>query len=158
MVAVPHGQPTIRPMLTGDIVGVVAVEQASYPYPWSRRIFEQCLQAGYCCLVGETARGVVAHGIMMSAAGEAHILNLCVHPVARRSGIAWRMLHELLEVAAGAGMDTAFLEVRPSNAGAITLYEQAGFARVGERPGYYPAPFGREDALIMARALLPPQT
>jgi len=144
-------------MQASDLVGVVAVEQASYPYPWSRRIFEQCLQAGYCCLVAETQRGIVAHGIMMVAAGEAHILNICVHPAVRRGGIAWQMLHELLDLAVGAGMDSAFLEVRPSNAGAITLYERAGFDTVGRRPDYYPAPFGREDALIMAR-YLPPAT
>jgi ribosomal-protein-alanine N-acetyltransferase len=145
-------------MRAEDIIGVVTVEHASYPYPWSRRIFEDCLRAGYCCLVAETGRGIVAHGIMLAAADEAHILNICVHPGARRVGIAWHLLHELLEIAYNSGMATAFLEVRPSNTGAIDLYERAGFHRVGQRRGYYPAAFGREDALVMARALLPPET
>jgi ribosomal-protein-alanine N-acetyltransferase len=45
------------------------------------------------------------------------------------------------------------LEVRPSNTGAIALYQAAGFAEIGRRKGYYPAHGGkREDALVLRRA------
>ena len=37
------------------------------------------------------------------------------------------------------------LEVRPTNAAAITLYESLGFAQTGRRRRYY----GDEDALLM---------
>jgi ribosomal-protein-alanine N-acetyltransferase len=40
------------------------------------------------------------------------------------------------------------LEVRPSNPGAIHLYENIGFRRVGLRKGYYQASPGREDAWV----------
>jgi len=46
-----------------------------------------------------------------------------------------------------------FLEVRPSNRAALNLYHDIGFAEVGVRGGYYPDGNGREDALVMARAL-----
>ncbi|MDZ7748509.1 MAG: ribosomal protein S18-alanine N-acetyltransferase [Halofilum sp. (in: g-proteobacteria)] len=153
MVAVLQPGPAIRPMVESDLVAVLAVEQASYPYPWSRRIFEDCLRVGYCCLVAVTGAGIVGHGIMLARAGEAHILNLCVHPDARRAGIARALLGELLDVARGADSATAFLEVRPTNEGAVELYEGAGFRVVGRRKDYYPAPFGREDALVMALRL-----
>ena len=133
-------------MCEADLIAVLGVEHASYDYPWSRRIFLDCLQVGYCCLVAETGAGIRGHAIMMVRAGEAHILNLCIEPDARRQGLAGRMLAELLEVAARTHARTAFLEVRPSNAAAIGLYEGAGFHEVGRRPNYYPAPFGREDA------------
>ena len=41
------------------------------------------------------------------------------------------------------------LEVRPSNGGAIALYESFGFKRAGLRKGYYHD--NKEDALIMWR-------
>jgi ribosomal-protein-alanine N-acetyltransferase len=44
-----------------------------------------------------------------------------------------------------------FLEVRPSNARAIRLYDSLGFNQIGTRNGYYPARNGgREDALVLA--------
>ena len=153
MVAVVQSRPIVRPMQPEDLVGVVGVERESYGYPWSRRVFEDCMQVGYCCLVAELDGEIVGHGIMLARAGEAHILNLCVAPAHRRQGVANRLLSELLDVAVNSGAETAFLEVRPSNQGAIRLYQAAGFHEVGHRPDYYPAPFGREDALVMAREL-----
>ncbi|MDO9477324.1 MAG: ribosomal-protein-alanine N-acetyltransferase, partial [Pseudohongiella sp.] len=55
------------------------------------------------------------------------------------------------------GADTCFLEVRPSNESARSLYYSQGFVQVGERRGYYPAETGstfREDALILSCSLL----
>lgn len=153
MVAVIQSRPVIRPMRTDDLVGVVGVERVSYGYPWSRRIFEDCMQVGYCCLVAEADGVILGHGIMLARAGEAHILNLCVDPSCRRRGIAAHMLEELIEIAVRSGARSAFLEVRPSNPGALALYEGAGFHEIGRRPDYYPAPFGREDAVVMAREL-----
>jgi ribosomal-protein-alanine N-acetyltransferase len=153
MVAVLQSHPVIRPMGHADLAGVLAAEQASYPYPWSRRIFRDCLRVGYCCLVAEIGGRVQGHGIMLASAGEAHILNVCVHPGVRRRGIARAMLDELMGIACRAGAEAAYLEVRPSNEGAIALYRGAGFQVVGRRADYYPAAFGREDALVMARML-----
>lgn len=155
MAAVVQSAFTIRPMRESDLVGVLAVERGGYPYPWSRRIFEDCLRVGYCCLVADSDGRIDGHGIMMARAGEAHILNVCVDPGVRRCGVASGLLSKLLEVAVAANADCAFLEVRPSNHGAIALYQGAGFHEVGRRPNYYPAPFGREDALVMARGLAP---
>lgn len=153
MSAVLESAYRIRPMRESDLVGVVAVERAGYPYPWSRRIFEDCLRVGYCCLVADDAGRIEGHGIMMVRAGEAHILNLCVDAACRRQGIARALLSQLLEIAVSANASCAFLEVRPSNHGAIELYRGAGFHEVGRRPDYYPAAFGREDALVMACGL-----
>jgi [ribosomal protein S18]-alanine N-acetyltransferase len=50
-----------------------------------------------------------------------------------------------------------FLEVRPSNPRAIELYRDEGFNEIGLRPNYYPAEKGREDAIVMALELLPPE-
>jgi ribosomal-protein-alanine N-acetyltransferase len=42
------------------------------------------------------------------------------------------------------------LEVRPSNIRALDIYRRYGFAEIGRRKGYYPAPNQqREDAIVM---------
>ena len=54
-------------------------------------------------------------------------------------------------LAARAGANLIYLEVRPANTAAIRLYESMGFRQAGLRPGYYQSASGREDALVMRR-------
>ena len=59
------------------------------------------------------------------------------------------MIRYLLEQAEDAGMQEAFLEVRPSNTIAMVLYRSLGFEQIGTRRGYYQAVAGREDAAVL---------
>jgi [ribosomal protein S18]-alanine N-acetyltransferase len=146
----------IRPMRVTDVADVVAIERASYQFPWSEGIFRDCLRVGYVCRVVTFSRQVVAYGVMSFGAGEAHILNLCVDPAHRCRGVGRRLLSSLVERAGAAGMGEAFLEVRPSNTAAIRLYLALGFAQVGMRRGYYQVVGGREDAAVLKRVLRAP--
>ena len=146
----------IRPMRATDVAEVVMIERASYQFPWSEWIFRDCLRVGYVWRVITVSRQVGAYGVMSFGAGEAHILNLCVSEAYRRIGMGKRLLATLMERAAAAGMGEAFLEVRPSNAGAIRLYVSLGFEQVGTRRGYYQAASGREDAAVLKRVLRAP--
>lgn len=143
----------IRAMRGNDVAEVVAIERASYQFPWSEGIFRDCLRVGYVCRVVTVARQVMAYGVMSFGAGEAHILNLCVSEMYRCRGVGRRLLGSLIERAAAAGMGDAFLEVRPSNTAAIRLYLALGFEQVGMRRGYYQANNGREDAAVLRRTL-----
>ena len=143
----------IRPMRGSDVADVVAIERASYQFPWSEGIFRDCLRVGYVCRVVTVARQVMAYGVMSFGAGEAHILNLCVSEMYRCRGVGRQLLGSLIERAAVAGMADAFLEVRPSNTAAIRLYLALGFEQAGMRRGYYQAANGREDAAVLRRAL-----
>lgn len=142
-----------RPMQGDDVPAVIAIEQAAYPFPWSEQIFRDCLRVGYDCWVLEGDRGVSGYGVMSMGAGECHILNLCIAAPLQRRGAGRAMLSMLLDRARRAGMLHAFLEVRPSNAGAIALYDSMGFERIGLRRGYYQAQRGREDAVVYRKAL-----
>jgi ribosomal-protein-alanine N-acetyltransferase len=144
----------MRPMIQSDVEDVLAVERAAYPYPWTEGILRDCLRAGYCCWVLELDDELIGHGVLSVAVGEAHILNLCVHPDWQGRGLGKHLLHRLLRLAKEHGADTAFLEVRVSNVVARHLYEAEGFNEIGQRRGYYPAHGGREDALVFAKALL----
>ena len=143
----------IRPMRASDVAEVVAIERASYQFPWSEGIFRDCLRVGYVCRVATINRGVSGYGVMSVGAGEAHILNLCIGAAYRCRGVGRRLLSYLVERAAAAGMNEAFLEVRPTNTTAIRLYQAMGFEQVGMRRGYYQAVGGREDAAVLKLAL-----
>ena len=148
----------IRPMTENDVATVVAVERASYQFPWSEGIFRDCLRVGYICRVVTLADVVIGYGVMSVGAGEAHVLNLCVGAAHRCQGIGRRLLSYLIERGTAAGMSEAFLEVRPSNTTAIRLYQAMGFEQVGMRRGYYQAVGGREDAAVLKLSLRPRRT
>jgi len=143
----------IRPMVDPDIAEVVAIERASYQFPWGEGIFRDCLRVGYICRVVTLGKQVIGYGVMSVGAGEAHILNVCIGEAFRCRGIGKRLLGLLIERGAAAGMSEAFLEVRPSNTAAIRLYLSLGFEQVGVRRGYYQALGGREDAAVLKLTL-----
>ncbi|MBV8783825.1 MAG: ribosomal protein S18-alanine N-acetyltransferase [Gammaproteobacteria bacterium] len=143
----------IRTMRPADVPEVVAIERASYQFPWSDGIFRDCLRVGYVCRVLCAERAVAGYGVMSIGAGEAHVLNLCVAESFRCRGAGRRLLLGLIERARSAGVAEAFLEVRPSNTNAIRLYLALGFEQVGMRRGYYQAAGGREDAAVLRLAL-----
>lgn len=148
-----HALIRIRPMREDDIGAVMVSEEAAYSHPWTEGIFADCLKVGYHCIVGELVDRVMAHAVMSIAVGEAHVLNLCVHPHWQGQGHGRRLLEHLLSVADGRGATHIFLEVRATNETAQILYRSLGFNEIGQRPGYYPATRGRETAIVFARTL-----
>jgi [ribosomal protein S18]-alanine N-acetyltransferase len=149
----PVPEVVIRSMAESDVSAVVAIERASYRFPWSEGIFRDCLRVGYICRVVSQSDAVVGYGILSTGAREAHILNLCVCAELRCRGIGTLLLEDMLERAAAMAVDTAYLEVRPSNAAAIRLYQAFEFEHIGTRRGYYQAQHGREDAAVFKLAL-----
>lgn len=143
-----------RPMLYADLREVIAIEKRAYEFAWTEGIFRDCIRVGYHCRVLEVPHGLIqAYGVMSAAAGEAHILNLCVRPELQGRGLSRHVLGHLLDLARDHAVQTVFLEVRPSNNHAVRLYTSAGFCEIGLRIGYYPAARGREDAMVMAKEL-----
>lgn len=144
-----------RSMLHDDLVAVSDIERRSYDFPWSHGVFRDCLLAGYTCIVLEREGQVVGYAILSVAAGEAHVLNLCVDPDFRGLGYGDRLLDEILLRARNASVREVFLEVRPSNVNALALYRKKGFRQVASRRAYYQAKDGREDAAVLSLILKP---
>ena len=137
-----------RVMTLSDVPFIIDIERDSYPFPWSEGIFRDCIRVGYFCRVIELRGVIFGYGVMSFATDEAHILNICIHRELRDQGAGRMLLQYLLGAARTAGMREVFLEVRPSNLSAVTLYESLGFMRIGVRKGYYQASPGREDAWV----------
>jgi ribosomal-protein-alanine N-acetyltransferase len=144
----------IRAMGHQDLAMVSDIERRSYEFPWSHGVFRDCLLAGYHCMVLEHAGRVSGYGILSIAAGEAHILNLCVDPNYRSHGYGEQILDAILAQSRSAHVREIFLEVRPSNTTALALYRKKGFHTVARRPAYYQATEGREDAAVLAKKLI----
>ena len=155
-VAVDAGQAraALRPMRDGDLDTVMRIEVRAYPFPWTAGIFRDCLRAAYPAWVLVEDQRIIGYGVLSVAAGEAHVLNVCIDPDDQGRGHGRRLLRTLVRAARGQGAQRVFLEVRPSNPNAIALYHDEGFNEIGRRPRYYPAHDGREDAIVMALELV----
>jgi ribosomal-protein-alanine N-acetyltransferase len=149
----PEAEVVIRQMRHEDLSHVSDIERRSYEFPWSHGVFRDCLLAGYQCIVLEREGDVAGYGILSVAAGEAHILNLCIGPSWRSHGYGERLLDDMLFRARTSSVREIFLEVRPSNENALALYKKKGFYKVANRPAYYQAQEGREDAAVLAKKL-----
>ncbi|HEX2139395.1 MAG TPA: ribosomal protein S18-alanine N-acetyltransferase, partial [Woeseiaceae bacterium] len=143
----------MRPMRDDDLDLVLAIELRAYPFPWTRGIFEDCLRASYPAWVLQSGDDVIGYGVLSIAAGEAHVLNLCVDPDYRNQGYGDRLLDDILLRARQSGVKEVFLEVRPSNVNALSLYRKKGFRQVASRHAYYQAKSGREDAAVLSLVL-----
>lgn len=142
-----------RPMRPADLEQVVALEESLYTHPWTHGNFADSLHAGYSCWTLDRAGVVVGYGVLMLGPDEAHLLNLSIGAKMQRRGYGRMLLAHFMGVARESGARSIFLEVRPSNLVARDLYRRDGFREIGLRRGYYPARFGREDAIVMAREL-----
>jgi len=139
----------IREMLQTDLPAVALIEKQSYEFPWSSGLFRDCLLAGYPAVVVEQGRRVAGYAIMSVAAGEAHLLNICLARPLRGGGHGERLLLSMLERARQSGAMRLYLEVRPSNEVALNLYDKVGFEVLAVRRNYYRARHGNEDALVL---------
>jgi [ribosomal protein S18]-alanine N-acetyltransferase len=79
------------------------------------------------------------------------LLKIGVYPEYQNLGIGTRLLNAAFAEGTKRGCLRCFLEVRKSNEGAITFYQNQQFIIAGERINYYTDPI--EDAWIMERWL-----
>jgi ribosomal-protein-alanine N-acetyltransferase len=140
----------IRSLQMRDLGAIDEIERRSYPTPWSRSMFAgELAKPASICLGAFEGQELVGYMIISRYVDAWHVMNLAVDPALRRRGIAMSLLERLFEVTDDDARRGYTLEVRVSNEGAISLYEQAGFRARGIRRGYYTD--NREDALIMWR-------
>ena len=156
---------TISAMQADDVAEVLRIEHACYDFPWSEELILNCLKVGYHALVIREEDSLRAYAFASAAAGESHILNVCVDPGYRGQGYARVLLQQCIATVMVHGAKVIFLEVRESNHGAIALYESMGFVEIGRRPDYYrrkpraktksrnAKTLAREDALVLSRDL-----
>lgn len=139
-----------------------AIHATRFARPWSDGEFQRLLSQppvfGHVA-VRTDQRGAPAVGFVLAraTAGEAEILSIGVHERHERRTLGWRLMQAAIREAGRRGAEAMFLEVDETNAGAIALYRNLGFRKVGERRAYYeksPASGHRAAALVMRLDLL----
>ena len=146
---------SLRAMASEDLDAVLAVEANAYSFPWTRGNFIDSLTAGYLAQVlVDEAGTLIGYLVAMAGVGEMHLLNITVAPAWQGQGHGQAMLDALEHHCRARQLSKLWLEVRASNHRALALYRRRGFAEVGLRRHYYPAPSGqREDAVVMSAAV-----
>jgi ribosomal protein S18 acetylase RimI-like enzyme len=149
----------IRPATPGDAAAIRMIEQAAFgPDAWSDALIDMELTAPGRVVVAaelddpadpEGAPLVVGYASAAVIADVADLTRIAVRPLARRQGVARRLLSALLDRAADEGAVRMVLEVDEANEPALELYTWSGFVEVARRRDYYGA--GR-DAVVMELA------
>ena len=143
---------TVEPLRRRHLPGIMPIENASYPKPWTLNVFnneiEMMRRAERTYLVAREGAAVVGYAGMMYAVDDAHVTNIAVGRDHQRRGVATRLLAELAWTAVERGSTAMTLEVRVSNVAAQQLYRRFGFEAAGVRKNYYE---NVEDAIVMWR-------
>ncbi len=145
-----------RPMELNDLSEVMRIETLAHLFPWSERVMQDCLHAGYTCSVIELRQLVVGFSLLSFAADEAHLLNICIDPMFQRQGLGRQLMENVMRQSRERKVKRIFLEVRISNQSALQLYQSMGFRQIGVRRDYYPAEKGKEDALVLSKTWAKP--
>ena len=142
----------IVPMTADHLEELEKLERICFSRPWSRKMLAEELEnqcAAFLVAEDSVSVRVLGYAGLMVVADEGYITNVAVFPEYRRQGIAAQILQVFVQFAEANRLAFLTLEVRPSNAAAIALYQGFGFEEVGRRKNYYDLP--KEDALILTK-------
>lgn len=142
----------ILPMTEQTVPQVADLEHRSFSTPWSEKSIREELSnewaLWYVALEGDSFLGYI--GIQYGLDG-GDIMTIATEPDYRGKSIGKALIRHVLEIFKEKHLQYLTLEVRPSNAPALKLYETLGFSQVGKRKNYYRNP--TEDALLLTLQL-----
>ena len=143
---------TVERMNATHVPQIAQLEKLCFSDPWSEQSIaselENRLSDWFVALEDGQVVGYVGSQTVIDGSD---MMNIAVHPDHRRKGIAQTLVEALETCLRNRGSKMLLLEVRDSNAPAITLYEKLGFLQVGLRKNYYRNP--KEDARILRKEL-----
>ena len=132
------------------IASVARLERENFSLPWSENVLSSELKNPLSLWVVATNDGaVIGYVGAQIVPDEADMMNLAVDAQYRRQGIGKALVEHLIASLQERMVRSLTLEVRVSNAPAVSLYEGMGFLTVGRRPNYYQKP--KEDAWILRK-------
>ena len=142
---------TIEKMSREHLSEVASIEEMSFSLPWSLESLELMLTEQASALVALEDGRVLGYVGMMCVLDEGQIINLAVHPDARRRGVGRTLMEAAQAYAKERGIVFLSLEVRESNIAARSLYSSLGWEEQGIRKGFYSHPV--ENACVMTKSI-----
>lgn len=145
----------VRRMREEDLPAVRAIEIMSFSNPWSDSTFRGEIQntsvSFPLVVVRRPGEEVVAYIVFWQIRDDVQVNNVAVHPECRGLGLGEAVMRFAIAKVRAAGAGFMTLEVRKSNAPAVSLYRKLGFEVLGDRKHYYTKP--DEDAYVMGLVL-----
>ena len=142
---------TIEKMSREHLLEVASIEEMSFSLPWSLESLELMLTEQASALVALEDGRVLGYVGMMCVLDEGQIINVAVHPDARRRGVGRSLMQAAEAYAKERGIVFLSLEVRESNSAARSLYSSLGWEEQGIRKGFYSHPV--ENACVMTKSI-----
>ena len=142
---------TIEKMSREHLSEVASIEEMSFSLPWSLESLELMLTDQASALVALEDGRVLGYVGMMCVLDEGQIINVAVHPDARRRGVGRTLMEAAQTYAKERGIVFLSLEVRESNIAARSLYSSLGWEEQGIRKGFYSHPV--ENACVMTKSI-----
>ncbi len=138
----------IRWMIRRDMPSVLAIESASFEFPWTEEEFMRCLRQRDCIgMVAERNEEVVGFMIYELHKNRIHVLSFAVHADCRRQGIGRAMVDKLASKLTYQRRDRIVLEVRETNLAAQLFFRSLNFRATNVLRGFYEDT--PEDAFLM---------
>jgi len=147
--------PVVEEALDEDLPKIADIHAASFAHRWNvDELARMKAQKGVIFLVARRAspygtRAPLGFLILRTAAEEAEVITIAVHPRQRDRGIGKKLMEAGLFRLYGERCEHLFLEVDAANESALLLYRSLGFREVGRRKGYYGNSDGDGTALVM---------
>ena len=127
---------------------IIDIENDSFPSPWSTKAFAAEIEkqiSNFWALLDQD--NIIGYICFWMIEPEIHILNFAVKFEERNKGIGKLLLKKVIDAGINKKIENIWLEVRPSNLPARSIYKKFGFYEAGRRVGYYSGT--GEDAIIM---------
>jgi len=147
--------PQLRVAGPGDLDLVTALEAEVFSEdPWTPFMIAEELSspASRYWIATDSSGDVIGYGGAKVGGDQADVMTIGVRAHARGAGVGAAILDALMAWSHEAGAREIFLDVRPSNEGAIALYKSRGFVEIGRRPRYFRNPV--EEAVEMRAPLI----
>lgn len=138
----------IRTWRKNDLPRLAEIAAQAMPFPWTLRVFQDCLKLNYLAWVMEEEQKIVGFAIILVHPDQVEIINIAFLPTHQKQGGGRKLFQQIFQYCQECQISKITLEVRKSNRSAIAFYRKLGFQEAGIRKNYYPLETGREDGLI----------
>ena len=139
----------IVPATEDDIPQILEIEREAISPPWTHgTLLSEIYRDDSYFALAALNEEILGFIIVRSMVDCGELLQIAVEKSKRRRGVADLLMHAVHDYAKKNALNPVFLEVRKSNAAAISLYTKHGYLLVRQRKDYYTEPV--EDAMVMS--------
>jgi ribosomal-protein-alanine N-acetyltransferase len=145
---------TSSPNVKKVAVSLAALHASCFDAGWPAVDFAEHIARATDEVIGLYDSGpLIGFIIMRIIADQAEVLILAVKPDKRGMGGGAALLEYAEQAAKRRGAEIVFLDVAKDNGAGLALYQRAGYAQCGTRPGYYRRENGRVSAILYQKRL-----